>query len=155
MTPEEVKALLQESNEEDYKKAREKIDKLAKKRLTDDTPIYYIAGKYNGFFAVGHKLTAFVEYDNQVILIIFDSFSCKARDQGPVHADFDIFTLNNDYRHDNLKNSGSFLLEGSTLGDKEMFFKYINAMVDGYTEHRVLDRNIDLRELLNLPKKED
>ncbi|MBR4694204.1 MAG: hypothetical protein IKP07_05270, partial [Bacilli bacterium] len=124
MTVEEVKALLQESNEEDYKKAREKIDKIAKKHITDDTPIYYIAGKYNGFFAVGHKLTAFVEYDNQVILIIFDSFSCKARDQGPVHADLDISTLNNDYRHDNLKNCGSFLLEGSTLGDKKMFFKY-------------------------------
>lgn len=155
MTVEEVKALLQESNEEDYKKAREKIDKIAKKHIPDDTPIYYIAGKYNGFFAVGHKLTAFVEYDNQVILIIFDSFSCKARDQGPVHADLDIFTLNTGYRHDNLKNSGSFLLEGSTLGNKEMFFKYINAMVDGYTEHRILDRNIDLRELLNLPKKED
>ena len=152
MTIEEVKKLLQESNEEDYKKAREKIDKLAKKQLTDDTPIYYIAGKYNGFFAVGHKLTAFVEYDNQVILIIFDSFSCKARDQGPVHADLDIFTLNNGYRHDDLKNDGSILLEESTLGDKEMFFKYINAMVDGYTEHRILDRDIDIRELLNLKK---
>ena len=152
MTPEEVKALLQESNEEDYKKAREKIDKIAKKHIPDDTPIYYIACKYNGFFAVGHKLTAFVEYDNQVILIIFDSFSCKARDQGPVHADLDISTLNTGYRHDNLKNNGNFLLEGSTLGDKEMFFKYINAMVDGYTEYGVLDRNINLRELLNLKK---
>ena len=47
---------------------------------------------------------------------------------------------------------GSFLLEGSTLGDKEIFFNYINAMVDGYTEHRILDRNIDLRALLNLKK---
>ena len=36
--------------------------------------------------------------------------------------------------------------------DEYRFFKYINAMVDGYTGHRILDRNIDLRELLNLKK---
>ena len=150
MTQEEAAQLLKESNEEDYKKARKKIDELAKRPLTDDTPIYYIAGKYNGFFAVGHKLTAFVEYDNKVILLLFDSFSAKSRDQGPVHADIDIFNLNTGYRHDNLEGSGSFLLENSTLGDKETFFKYINAMPIGYDDRKVLDRNINLKELLNL-----
>lgn len=151
MTVEEVKKLLQENNEEDYKKIRTDIERRAKKTLPDNTPVYYVACKYNGFEAVGYKFSILVEFDERVIAGLFDTFTWSAKNQGPIHALVDIMELTNGINHNNLMGTDD-LLEESTLGDKETFFKYINAMVDGYTEHRILDRNIDLRELLNLKK---
>ena len=145
MTPEEVKKLLQESNEEDYKKIRSDIERRAKKPLPDNTPVYYVACKYNGFEAVGYKLSILVEFSERVIAGLFDTFTWKAKNQGPVHALVDIMELTNGINHNNLMGTDD-LIEESTLGDKETFFKYINAMVDYYNERRILCK--DPKELV-------
>lgn len=140
MTPEEVKALLQESNEEDYKKIRADIEKRAKKALPDNTPVYYVACKYNGFEAVGYKFSILVEFDERVIAGLFDSFGWSAKNQGPIHALVYTMELTNGINHNNLMATDD-LIEESTLGDKETFFKYINAMVDYYNERKILCKN--------------
>lgn len=140
MTPEEVKALLQESNEEDYKKIRADIEKRAKKTLPDNTPVYYVACKYNGFEAVGYKFSILVEFDERVIAGLFDSFGWSAKNQSPVHALVYTMELTNGINHNNLTATND-LIEESTLGDKETFFKYINAMVDYYNERKILCKN--------------
>lgn len=145
MTPEEVKVLLQESNEADYKKIRADIEKRAKKALPDNTPVYYVACKYNGFEAVGYKFSILVEFDERVIAGLFDTFTWSAKNQGPIHAVVYTMELTNGINHNNLTTTND-LIEESTLGDKETFFKYINAMVDYYNERKILCK--DPKELV-------
>ena len=145
MTVEEVKALLQESNEADYKKIRTDIEKRAKKALPDNTPVYYVACKYNGFEAVGYKFSILVEFDGRVIAGLFDTFTWSAKNQGPIHALVYTMELTNGINHNNLTATDD-LIEESTLGDKETFFKYINAMVDYYNERKILCK--DPKELV-------
>ena len=57
----------------------------------------------------------------------------------------DIMELTNGINHNNLMTTDD-LIEESTLGDKETFFKYINAMVDYYNERRILCK--DPKELV-------
>ena len=73
MTKEEVAKLLKDSNEEDYNKVRKTLNEKFKGTIPDDAPIYYTACKYNGFDAVGHKLSALVEYEDKVFAAIFDT----------------------------------------------------------------------------------
>lgn len=145
MTVEEVKKLLQESNEEDYKKIRADIERRAKKALPDNTPVYYVACKYNGFEAVGYKFSILVEFDERVIAGLFDTFAWSAKNQGPIHAVVYTMELTNGINHNNLMATDD-LIEESTLGDKETFFKYINAMVDYYNERKILCK--DPKELV-------
>lgn len=145
MTVEEVKKLLQESNEEDYKKIRADIERRAKKALPDNTPVYYVACKYNGFEAVGYKFSILVEFDERVIAGLFDTFAWSAKNQGPIHVVVYTMELTNGINHNNLMATDD-LIEESTLGDKETFFKYINAMVDYYNERKILCK--DPKELV-------
>ena len=153
MTPEEArqeaKDLLRQSNDVDYAETMKKFDQKAGCHLPPDTPVRYATVKYNGFFTVGLKLVMLVNTKHKTLVGAFDRPMRTQREGGEVHACIDVFGLNT-VNTELDQNNGEYLIEESTLGDKDTFCKYVDAILDYDDEYGKLDK--DIRELA---KKEE
>lgn len=130
----EARELLKQSNDVDYENALKEINKKANRELPLDTPIQYVTGRCWGFEGNGLILNGIIRIDDNVIIVRFDRPRRTQREGGEVHASLDIWSFGRTTLELEPKN-GEFVIEDSTIGDKETFIKYINCILD-YTDHR-------------------
>lgn len=123
--------LLKQSNNADYAAVLKKLKEKFGVEMPPETPIQYTVGRMCGFSGIGHVVAGIVETPKGRALIMFMHWT-KEKD-GRVHMDTEVLSINGTYKLN--PDAGEFVLEDSTLGDKETFFKYIN-MIPTYLDGR-------------------
>lgn len=123
---EHFRELLKRSNKADYTAILKKANEKAKCELPPETPIKYnVIRTCDMLSGIGHVLSGTVELpDGNLIAIMFRRWT-KEKD-GTVHADHEVLLIRGGYSL--CPNVGEFMLEESTVGDRETFYKYINAI---------------------------
>lgn len=122
--------LLKQSNEADYAAVLRKLKERTGTEIPPETPIQYTVGRMCGYDGIGHVVTGIVETPKGRALILFMHWTKK--NDGSVHMDSVVLSIRN-YKLN--PDAGEFVLEDSTIGDRETFFKYIN-MIPTYLDDR-------------------
>ena len=123
--------LLKQSNNADYAAVLKKLKEKFGREMPPETPIQYTVGRMCGWSGIGHVVSGIVETPKLRAVIMF--MPGPTENDGSVHMDTEVMSINRTY-HLN-PDAGEFVLEDSTLGDKETFFKYIN-MIPTYLDGR-------------------
>lgn len=123
--------LLKQSNNADYVAVLKRIKEKFSTKMPPDTPIQYVVGRMCGWNGIGHVVVGIVETPKGRAYIMF--MHCTKEKDGKVHMDTEVMSINGNYKLN--PDAGEFVLEDSTLGDKETFFKYIN-MIPTYLDDR-------------------
>ena len=123
--------LLKQSNSADYAAVLKKLKEKFGREMPPETPIQYTVGRMCGWSGIGHVVSGIVETPKLRAVIMF--MPGPTENDGSVHMDTEVMSINRTY-HLN-PDAGEFVLEDSTLGDKETFFKYIN-MIPTYLDGR-------------------
>lgn len=127
----EYAKLLKQSNNADYAAVLKKLKEKFGREMPPETPIQYTVGRMCGWSGIGHVVSGIVETPKLRAVIMF--MPGPTENDGSVHMDTEVMPINRTY-HLN-PDAGEFVLEDSTLGDKETFFKYIN-MIPTYLDGR-------------------
>ena len=127
----EYAKLLKRSNNADYAAVLKKLKEKFGREIPPETPIQYTVGRMCGWSGIGHVVSGIVETPKLRAVIMF--MPGPTENDGSVHMDTEVMSINRTY-HLN-PDAGEFVLEDSTLGDKETFFKYIN-MIPTYLDGR-------------------
>lgn len=127
----EYAKLLKQSNNADYAAVLKKLKEKFGREMPPETPIQYTVGRMCGWSGIGHVVSGIVETPKLRAVIMF--MPGPTENDGSVHMDTEVMSINRTY-HLN-PDAGEFVLEDSTLGDKETFFKYIN-MIPTYLDGR-------------------
>lgn len=127
----EYAKLLKQSNNADYATVLKKLKEKFGREMPPETPIQYTVGRMCGWSGIGHVVSGIVETPKLRAVIMF--MPGPTENDGSVHMDTEVMSINRTY-HLN-PDAGEFVLEDSTLGDKETFFKYIN-MIPTYLDGR-------------------
>lgn len=123
--------LMKQSNNADYVAVLKKLKEKFGREMPPETPIQYTVGRMCGWSGIGHVVSGIVETPKLRAVIMF--MPGPTENDGSVHMDTEVMSINRTY-HLN-PDAGEFVLEDSTLGDKETFFKYIN-MIPTYLDGR-------------------
>lgn len=123
--------LLKQSNNADYAAVLKKLKEKFGREMPPETPIQYTVGRMCGWSGIGHVVSGIVETPKLRAVIMF--MPGPTENDGSVHMNTEVMSINRTY-HLN-PDAGEFVLEDSTLGDKETFFKYIN-MIPTYLDGR-------------------
>lgn len=127
----EYAKLLKQSNNADYATVLKKLKEKFGREMPPETQIQYTVGRMCGWSGIGHVVSGIVETPKLRAVIMF--MPGPTENDGSVHMDTEVMSINRTY-HLN-PDAGEFVLEDSTLGDKETFFKYIN-MIPTYLDGR-------------------
>ena len=123
--------LLKQSNNADYAEVLNRLSEKFGTEIPPETPIQYMVGRMCGSGGIGHVVAGIVETPRGRALVMFMHWAKKK--DGTVHLDTEVL-----YTHGYFKpnaEAGEYVLEDSTIGDKETFFKYIN-MIPAYLDGR-------------------
>ena len=127
----EYAKLLKQSNNADYAAVLKKLKEKFGREMPPETPIQYTVGRMCGWSGIGHVVSGIVETPKLRAVIMF--MPGPTENDGSVHMDTEVMSINRTYHLS--PDAGEFVLEDSTLGDKETFFKYIN-MIPTYLDGR-------------------
>ena len=123
--------LLKQSNNADYVAILKKLKDKLGRDILPETPIKYTVSRMCGWNGIGHVIAGDIEINNSRAIVMFMHWTKEKN--GTVHMDHEVMRVSNNYQLS--KEHGEFVLEESTIGDKETFFKYIN-MIPTYLDGR-------------------
>ena len=113
MTPEEAKDLLRQSNYVDYAETMKKFDQVAGCHLPPDTPVKYERGFLSGWEDMGEQCVMSVNIGDCEL-------TCNLRSLYGLNV-FKQSDCDWDYYH----SRGIRVMDETTLGDRETFYKHL------------------------------